>query len=118
MLRTFIAIKIPAVEELKNLIARFRSVMKEESIKWVDPENLHITLRFLGDTADDMIKPIHESLNNAANKCSGFDLVLKGTGVFKNFHDPRVIWIGTEELFGNLLQLKNETDAERGADIF
>ncbi|MBN2864002.1 MAG: RNA 2',3'-cyclic phosphodiesterase, partial [Bacteroidales bacterium] len=65
-------------------------------IKWVDPANIHLTLSFLGDTMEERIKVAAVMLDQ---KCSGFgefSFSLSGIGVFKNLHDPRVIWIGID----------------------
>ena len=76
------------------MISTFRALLGNESIKWVDPGNIHLTLSFLGDTEEKKIKIISAVLKG---KCAGFgeyDFVLKGTGVFKNYRDPRIIWVG------------------------
>lgn len=101
MKRTFIAIKTEPESGLLEMISSIKVLLGKENIKWVDPANLHLTLSFLGDTEEKRIKLLSEMLTE---KCTGFgefEFVLTGTGVFKSFSDPRVIWTGikaTEKL--------------------
>jgi 2'-5' RNA ligase len=94
--RIFIALKVKPGETLLKIVASFKSQLSNESIKWTNPENIHITLAFLGDTEEKMIKKIGSMLRD---KCEGkgrFDLILKGTGVFRSLRDPRIVWAGIE----------------------
>jgi 2'-5' RNA ligase len=94
MKRIFIAVKTDAGADLLKMIASLKDLLGKESIKWVDPANIHLTLAFLGDTEEKRIRILSSLLKD---KCSGFgefDFTLAGTGVFKNFRDPRVIWAG------------------------
>jgi 2'-5' RNA ligase len=96
MKRIFIAVKIEPGEILLKMISSFKTGLSNENIKWTNTDNIHITLSFLGDTEESQIIAINEIL---MVKCEGFgqfDLVLKGTGVFKSQGDPRVIWAGIE----------------------
>lgn len=94
MKRIFIALKVDPSEAFLILISTFKSVLSKDSIKWTNPVNIHITLAFLGDTEESIIKDIGTMLNN---KCSGsgdFELVIKGCGLFRSLNDPRIIWTG------------------------
>jgi RNA 2',3'-cyclic 3'-phosphodiesterase len=96
MKRIFIALKVDPGESLRRLHASLKAVTAGERINWTDPSNIHLTLAFLGDTEDDLINVVALMLKE---KCTGFgefSFKLKGTGVFKNYRDPRVIWIGIE----------------------
>ncbi len=97
MKRIFIALKIEPDGILLRMITSLRSVFGNERITWVDPANIHLTLAFLGDTEEDRIKAAGIT---ARQNCSGFgefSFNLSGTGVFKNFREPRIIWVGIEE---------------------
>jgi RNA 2',3'-cyclic 3'-phosphodiesterase len=96
MKRIFIAVKIDPGEVLMEMISSFRISLKEENINWTKSENYHITLAFLGDTEDYIIKSIHKMLRGICKGSGEIDLVLKEAGVFKNFNDPRVLWTGIE----------------------
>jgi RNA 2',3'-cyclic 3'-phosphodiesterase len=94
MRRIFIALKVDAGENLKDMISDFRSSLEGEKIKWVEPDNLHVTMEFLGDTEEEEIILLSSVLEE---KCAGygdFGFNLKGAGVFRNIREPRVIWAG------------------------
>jgi 2'-5' RNA ligase len=101
MKRIFIAVKVEPEETLMKMLSSFRSVLSRESIKWTNPDNLHITLAFLGNTEDDLITAISGMLSEKCERSGRFELTVRGSGVFKSLKDPRVIWIGighSEEL--------------------
>ena len=94
MKRLFIAVKAEPEGDLLRTFSSLKALLGRETIKWVDPSNLHLTLAFLGDTEEKRIGSLQNMLEE---KCSGFgvfDFTLAGTGVFKSFRDPRVIWVG------------------------
>ena len=96
MRRTFIAIDIPASVKLKKLLELLRADFTEDKIRWVNPEILHITLSFLGDTSEQQIYYISEQLEKITSGYSSIDLHFKELGVFPNLRNPRVLWIGME----------------------
>jgi RNA 2',3'-cyclic 3'-phosphodiesterase len=96
MKRTFIAVKIEAGNALVKMISTLRTELKQDSIKWADLNQMHLTLAFLGDTGEETIKQVSSMLQKI---CSGFGEVnfrISGLGVFRNTGDPRVIWAGIE----------------------
>jgi 2'-5' RNA ligase len=104
MKRIFIAIKVEPEKTLLDLISTLRSAMEKDSIKWTNTANIHITLAFLGDTDESIIESIIEMLKEVCTGLTPFQLRMKGTGVFRNFSDPRIIWTGIEQS-DRLLQL-------------
>jgi 2'-5' RNA ligase len=96
MKRIFIAVKVEAGETLLRMISSLKSGLSSESIKWTNPDNIHITLAFLGDTEEEKIKVISAMLKGKCKGSGKFELIIKGSGVFKNLSDPRVIWTGIE----------------------
>lgn len=104
MRRTFIAIDIPATVKLRELLELLRVDLREDKIRWVDPEILHITLSFLGDTSEQQVNYISEQLEIIGSGFSSMELNFKELGVFPNLRKPRVFWIGMErnELLENL----------------
>jgi len=106
MKRIFIALKVDAETNLLRTVSSLKQRFDRESIKWTNPENIHITLIFLGDTEEEKIGLIRKML---AKKCDGFgnfNLTLKGAGVFRNYSDPRILWIGIESS-ENLIRLNS-----------
>lgn len=107
MKRIFIAIKTEPGETLLRIHSSLKSVLGAERITWTDPANIHLTLAFLGETEEELIRAVSVMLKQ---KCTGFvdfSFSLKGTGIFKNYRDPRVIWIGIEHC-EKLVKLNNE----------
>jgi RNA 2',3'-cyclic 3'-phosphodiesterase len=102
--RIFIAVKVEAGDTLLSMISSLKHGLNRENIKWTNPDNIHITLAFLGDTEDEMIKNISLMLKRKCEGSGEFRLIIKGSGVFKNPDDPRIIWSGIEPS-ENLLQL-------------
>ncbi|MFZ0280770.1 MAG: RNA 2',3'-cyclic phosphodiesterase [Bacteroidales bacterium] len=94
MKRIFIAIKVEPDAALLEMISSLKSLLAAESIKWVDPSSIHLTIAFLGNTDEKRIKILNSMLNYKCPGFNEFEFILAGTGVFKNIRDPRVIWAG------------------------
>ena len=90
------AVNLPAEERraLWEAVAPLRA--SGAPVRWAAEPNLHITLRFLGEVADDQAAPIGEALAVAVRGAKAFDLGLGGVGAFPDFAAPRVLWIGVE----------------------
>ncbi len=80
-----------------------------EKINWVRKDQMHLTLAFLGDTEENIIPGLVSGIENVMNSHHSFKLTLSGLGVFRNIHDPRVIWTGCESE-AEFQQIKTETD--------
>jgi 2'-5' RNA ligase len=94
MKRIFIAVRTEPGEELTRMCSSLRALLGNEKITWVNMDNIHLTLVFLGDTEEERIKVAGIVLKQ---KCTGFgefNFKLSGTGVFGSFKNPRVIWTG------------------------
>jgi len=109
MKRTFIATKIHAGAQLLNAYAKLRNELENEKIKWVDPENFHLTLFFLGDTDEEQIGAIRQELASLADTYSKTHIQLEGLGVFKSIHKPRVLWAGISQ-YDELKDIKAALD--------
>jgi 2'-5' RNA ligase len=96
MKRIFIAVKIGVGDKLSRMISSMKSEFSSEGIKWTTNDNIHITLAFLGDTDGNKIKNITSMLNALCKTIIKFELTLRGTGVFKNINDPRILWTGID----------------------
>ena len=94
-MRSFIAIDIP--EEIKEKIMMVAKELEEKikgNAKFVERENLHITLKFLGEIEENKVQEIKKIINSIS--ISPFRIKLRGIGVFPNENFIRVIWIGGE----------------------
>ena len=80
-------------------------------IKWIEPDNLHITLFFLGDTDEKLISVVAEKLQLLSHEFSPFNLEFREVGLFRNIRDPRIIWIGIRENL-TISVLKSRIDNE------
>ena len=88
-MRSFIAIEIPYNKNMEDLQHSI-----EGRVKLVERENIHITLKFLGEIDESMVEKIREIVENC--KVEKFKIRLKGIGFFPNERYIRVIWIGIE----------------------
>ena len=91
-MRLFVAIDLP--EELKEYFSQVQNQIGEDSaqLSYVQKENLHITLKFLGEVKEENIKKIKEILGNI--KFRPFSLVTEKMGIFPDENYIRVVWIG------------------------
>jgi 2'-5' RNA ligase len=109
MRRTFIAIKIEPGNRLSQAYTKLQNELKNEKIKWVDGDNFHVTLFFLGDTSEEKISEVRQSLAGLAPAFQSFEITLYGMGVFKNMRKPRVLWAGIRD-FEPLRKIKQSLD--------
>lgn len=93
-MRTFIAIELTgqAQDELACLQSALRKA--DADVKWAEPENIHLTLRFIGGVDPKKAEEIKEVLAETAAGFKIFDLTMKDIGAFPSLSSPRVIWAG------------------------
>jgi 2'-5' RNA ligase len=96
MKRIFTAVKVIPETTLLGMISSLREGLKNEDIRWVDQDNIHITLAFPGNTGEEKIIEISKVLEKKCEGFGRFEIKIKGAGVFRNLSDPRVIWTGIE----------------------
>lgn len=92
--RGFIAIDIPINKKLLEMENEIKNTGAD--MKLVEPENIHVTLKFLGDTDEEKISEIENIIKNSVKDINTFNIKLKGSGVFPNKNYMKVIWIGLE----------------------
>ncbi|MDO9096506.1 MAG: RNA 2',3'-cyclic phosphodiesterase, partial [Candidatus Methanoperedens sp.] len=78
MIRTFIAVELP--ERFVSEILRIESMLDTPGIKLVEPKQVHITMKFLGDISEDKVEAIASALSHVS--CKPFEARIKGVGVF------------------------------------
>ena len=116
MFRAFIAIQLS--DELRGHIGELQEELKRrafglDGLGWVRPEGMHLTLRFLGDIAEEQVETLGRMLRDAAAEVKPFALEARGIGVFPNPRMPRVIWLGlhgTPESMESLRQVQAKVE--------
>jgi len=95
-MRLFIGLRLP--KKQKARIHRAARVLRDEDlpVKWVEPDNLHVTLKFLGEVRKERIPEIEEALGRIAASTRSFSSALGGFGAFPTIRRPKVIWLGVE----------------------
>src|SRR5579863_2355390 len=92
--RTFIALD-PGKAIRERMVALQISLGRTGAeVKWVEPENLHVTLLFLGEVDNRDLVPVCRAVEEAARGRQAFELSIEGAGCFPNMRRPRVLWIG------------------------
>jgi 2'-5' RNA ligase len=96
LLRVFIAIElpIPVCDAIQKQTARLRQTLGSDLIRWVPTQNMHLTLKFLGDTTASHLDFLKQLLTHEANSHPQFNLQLGGLGAFPTPRRPRLLWIG------------------------
>ena len=110
-IRAFIAIELPV--EIKNNLRARQSRIKSGSgnlVKWVDPENIHLTLKFLGNIKTGDIEAVTAAMQNAAAQAKSFNLQLQNLGAFPNLNRVQVIWVGLGGELDSLLKLQKNLE--------
>jgi 2'-5' RNA ligase len=94
-IRAFIAVELPS--ELRKALAGLQSKLKAATpcpAKWVAPENIHLTLCFLGDINPSQVNGIQQTLNQTCAVLAPFKLYTDKLGTFPNDYRPQVVWLG------------------------
>lgn len=98
MLRSFIAVKIP--QEIQGAVARsiapLQKSLPRPLVRWVAPENVHLTLKFLGDVSSVNLERLAEALKVETRNHEIFTVSVRGLGAFPTARRARVLWIGLE----------------------
>ncbi len=105
-----------AVEVNKRLVDEIIEIQKmlaeaNALVKFVEPENLHFTFKFLGDITPEKAEAILDMAEKKVKEYSPFDITIKGTGVFPNLGYIRVIWLGVENP-GQFSKIQEDFDKE------
>ncbi|MCS7206447.1 MAG: RNA 2',3'-cyclic phosphodiesterase [Dehalococcoidia bacterium] len=106
-LRLFVALELP--EAVQQALASVWTPLRrtERMVKWVDPEGIHVTLKFLGDVPVERLPMLTEQLSRAAQACGPLAFRVSRVGAFPSLAAPRVLWAGLEgdlESLGRLQQ--------------
>jgi RNA 2',3'-cyclic 3'-phosphodiesterase len=116
LIRAFIAVELPV--ELKKELAELETQLKKGSpsvVKWVDPNSIHVTLKFLGEVSEDSVDELMLAMEEAAQRVSPFKLEVSAVGAFPNLDRVQVVWVGVKGALDKIasLQKKIESNTEQ-----
>jgi 2'-5' RNA ligase len=114
--RAFIAIELPPaiLKALGDLQDRLKQDVPPKLVRWVRPQGIHLTLKFLGDVPQAKVDAIAEALQDACAPHAPFSLSVGGMGCFPNPRRPRVVWVGVDEPSGALVRLQRDVERAIG----
>jgi 2'-5' RNA ligase len=104
MIRTFLAVDLS--DDLRHRIRLVQQDLRQRlgressqdiRISWVQPSSIHLTIKFLGDTDEELIESIREGVERAMSGFERVTMPIDRFGVFPRLHQPRVLWIGPSE---------------------
>lgn len=112
--RTFIAIELPANvrSQISRHVQSLRQQISDVRASWVREENLHLTLKFLGDVPVENIQKLSIAARSAAAAIDPFAFSIVGCGTFPPHGQPKVLWIGIEDEQRNLICLQEVLEDE------
>lgn len=112
-MRAFLASRLPDAlrAQLALQIDMLTEFVPPETVRWVRPENIHLTLKFLGEISSDEAQLVVDSAGPIAAGCRPFDLSASGLGVFPNPKRPRVIWVGVSGAEEGVTALNRELES-------
>ena len=112
LIRAFIAVELPA--ELKSELAELEGQLKKNSplmVKWVDPNNIHITLKFLGEIAENSIEELILAIEESTQGIQPFKLEVREVGAFPNLERAQVLWVGVKGELDKITKLQKRIES-------
>ena len=109
-MRIFVAVALNAA--LREAVAGLRSRLNSaaSALRWVPPENLHFTLKFLGEIAEGRVARVTDAAREASARTTPFSIVLAGMGAFPSPRRPQVVWVGVGKGADELIALAGDLD--------
>ena len=118
--RVFCAIALPRDlhERLTTHTNRIRDTVPDARASWSRADNIHLTLKFLGDVSLPKVEKLSEAASRSVEDFAPFKIVLEQTGLFPAHGSPRVLWIGVNDLEGKLGELHARLEDETAKSGF
>jgi len=109
-IRSFIAIEVP--QEVKSRMEEVQRELRqtEADIKWVRPDAIHLTLKFLGSIRREDVERISQAVGPVIGHWKPFEVCILGMGCFPNLRNPRVVWVGVDRGKQSLTSLQHEVE--------
>lgn len=111
MIRAFLAFDIS--EEVKKNLASFMEPLRSQTagVKWVEPQNLHVTIKFFGNIDEEKILPaIQKTIEENCGDGKPVTLTCEGIGCFPTWHAPRIIWAGLKGETQSLITFQSQLE--------
>ena len=114
-MRAFLAISLPP--DVRGALALLQQELAQSQadVKWVEPDNLHVTLKFLGEITEEQRQAIEAMLRNIAEKEEPLTLSVKELGAFPSAAAPRVVWVGLDEGRERVIRMAEAIEREGAA---
>ena len=101
VIRAFIALELPAgvhqsLHQVSSQLRQRLQTLPKQAVRWVPAENIHLTLKFLGDVSLANLDILQEMLLSEVKTHPPFEFSLGGVGAFPNARQPRVLWVGIQ----------------------
>jgi 2'-5' RNA ligase len=118
--RIFCAVELPNSlrEKLAQHIRRLRRAVPQVRASWSRPDNIHLTIKFLGEIHKSRVPNLSKAVELVAESFSAFPVIAERTGVFPTQGPPHVVWIGSTDVAGKLARLHNRVEDECAAAGF
>lgn len=109
-MRVFIAIELS--DNIRESLAQIQSHLKYSGadVKWVEKDNIHLTLKFLGEVAEEKCAKIKSVLDDIGKSIKQFEISIKDIGAFPKIDFPRVVWVGLDKGAGESKELAEKID--------
>lgn len=110
-MRSFLAVEVPT--SIRQGLATLQARLRESGadVKWVRPESVHLTLKFLGEIEVGAVADIREALDEVIQRHEPFLVRVRGVGCFPRMNQPRVVWVGLSGDGGRLISLQREVES-------
>jgi 2'-5' RNA ligase len=116
-IRAFVAINLPVEvrANLAELQRELKSALPGDGVRWTKPEQIHLTLKFLGDITANSLEDLKVAIQRACEGITPFSLRMESLGVFPDSQKPRVIWTDVNGDADILRRLQEQIERETGA---
>lgn len=112
MTRMFVAVEVEESVREKLVMAQEQLAKTGADLKLVEPENVHVTMKFLGEVPEEKTGAIVDALKRAVAGTGGFEAKVKGIGVFPGLNYIRVVWAGVAEGSEKFIELQRKIERE------
>lgn len=112
--RVFCAVDIPhnVRQKIEEHISHLKRSVPDASASWTRLDNMHLTLKFLGDTPKRAVQKLSHAAQRAVLGLAPFEIIATGAGSFPKSGQPRVVWVGLEDVEGKLAHLQARLEEE------